>query len=127
MSVDGTAKDDVKVPEGEIGSQITSGFDEGKDLLVTIVSAMNEEQVSFARSQSVLMCAYRPQGHLCQGGPERFLVHTPAHLVDISLPLVHLHLTPIHLLSLRMLFCRACPFHGLIQRVYCIVPLSVSQ
>jgi translation initiation factor 5A len=48
MTQDGTAKDDVKVPEGEIGTQISAGFDEGKDLLVTIVSAMGEEQVSFA-------------------------------------------------------------------------------
>ena len=48
MTSDGTSKDDVKVPEGEIGGQIQSGFDDGKDLLVTIVSAMGEEQVSFA-------------------------------------------------------------------------------
>ena len=48
MTQDGTSKDDVKVPEGEIGIQISAGFDEGKDLLVTIVSAMGEEQVSFA-------------------------------------------------------------------------------
>ena len=48
MSGDGTSKDDVKVPEGEIGDQIASQFDEGKDLLVTIVSAMGEEQaISF--------------------------------------------------------------------------------
>ena len=48
MSQDGAPKDDVKVPEGEIGTQISASFDEGKDLLVTIVSAMGEEQVSFA-------------------------------------------------------------------------------
>ena len=48
MTQDGIAKDDVKVPEGDIGTQISAGFDEGKDLLVTIVSAMGEEQVSFA-------------------------------------------------------------------------------
>jgi translation initiation factor 5A len=48
MTQDGTPKDDVKVPEGEIGTQISAGFDEGKDLLVTIVAAMGEEQVSFA-------------------------------------------------------------------------------
>lgn len=48
MTPDGVPKDDVKVPEGEIGSQMQSGFDEGKDLLVTIISAMGEEQVSFA-------------------------------------------------------------------------------
>ena len=46
MTQDGTPKDDVKVPEGELGTQIQGGFDEGKDLLVTIVAAMGEEQVS---------------------------------------------------------------------------------
>jgi len=48
MTQDGTPKDDVKVPEGDIGTQIATGFEEGKDLLVTIVSAMGEEQaISF--------------------------------------------------------------------------------
>ncbi|KAI0270740.1 eukaryotic translation initiation factor 5A-2 [Gloeopeniophorella convolvens] len=44
MSADGTSKDDVKVPEGDLGKQIQTDFDDGKDLLVTIVSAMGEEQ-----------------------------------------------------------------------------------
>ena len=44
MTQDGTPKDDVKVPEGELGEQIQAGFDEGKDLLVTIITAMGEEQ-----------------------------------------------------------------------------------
>ena len=48
MTQDGAAKDDVRVPEGEIGKQISDDFDAGKDLLVTIVSAMGEEQVSFS-------------------------------------------------------------------------------
>ena len=43
MTNDGAAKDDVKVPEGDLGKQIQSDFDLGKDLLVTIVSAMGEE------------------------------------------------------------------------------------
>lgn len=43
MTAEGDTKDDVKVPEGELGDGITSGFDEGKDLLVTIISAMGEE------------------------------------------------------------------------------------
>jgi len=48
MTQEGVAKDDVKVPEGDIGDQIQAGFDEGKELLVTIVSAMGEEQaISF--------------------------------------------------------------------------------
>ena len=44
MTSDGTPKDDVKVPEGDIGKEIQENFDSGKDLLVTIVSAMGEEQ-----------------------------------------------------------------------------------
>jgi len=92
MTPDGAAKDDVKVPEGDIGTQISGGFDDGKDLLVTIVSAMGEEQVSFAIPTFGYMCAYKLVGHLIQGSPERLLVHTPARLVDIScLFLVHLH------------------------------------
>lgn len=48
MTQDGTPKDDVKLPEGEMGKQIEDDFNEGKDMLVTIVSAMGEEQaISF--------------------------------------------------------------------------------
>lgn len=48
MSPDGSPKDDVKLPDGELGGQISGEFEGGKDLLVTIVSAMGEEQaVSF--------------------------------------------------------------------------------
>ena len=48
MTQDGTSKDDVKVPEGDLGKQIEEDFEAGKDLLVTIVSAMGEEQaISF--------------------------------------------------------------------------------
>ncbi|KAK9494835.1 translation protein SH3-like domain-containing protein [Lipomyces doorenjongii] len=43
MTADGATKDDVKVPDGELGSKLESEFDEGKDLIVTIVSAMGEE------------------------------------------------------------------------------------
>ncbi|TFY54656.1 hypothetical protein EVG20_g9620 [Dentipellis fragilis] len=44
MTADGAEKDDVKVPDGDLGKQIQSDFDDSKDLLVTIVSAMGEEQ-----------------------------------------------------------------------------------
>ena len=44
MTQDGAAKDDVKLPESDLGKQIQAEFEEGKDLLVTIVSAMGEEQ-----------------------------------------------------------------------------------
>ena len=44
MTQDGTAKDDVKIPESDLGKQIQVDFDDGKDLMVTIISAMGEEQ-----------------------------------------------------------------------------------
>ncbi|GAC74724.1 translation initiation factor 5A [Moesziomyces antarcticus T-34] len=43
MTNDGDTKDDVRVPDGELGEQIQAAFDDGKDLMVTIVSAMGEE------------------------------------------------------------------------------------
>jgi translation initiation factor 5A len=42
MDTDGNAKDDVKVPETDIGSDIEKAFKEDKDLLVTIIAAMGE-------------------------------------------------------------------------------------
>jgi translation initiation factor 5A len=44
MTQDGVAKDDVRVPEGDLGKQIQADFDDGKDLLVSILTAMGEEQ-----------------------------------------------------------------------------------
>lgn len=43
MMPSGDTKDDVKVPEGELGEQIKAAFDEGRDLLVAVLGAMNEE------------------------------------------------------------------------------------
>ncbi|KAJ8142649.1 hypothetical protein OXX80_005119 [Metschnikowia pulcherrima] len=43
MTNDGDTKDDVKIPDGELGDKIQSEFDDGKDLLITIISAMGEE------------------------------------------------------------------------------------
>ncbi|KAK5998203.1 Eukaryotic translation initiation factor 5A-1 [Cladobotryum mycophilum] len=45
MNDDGSEKSDVKIPDGEIGNQIQEGFDEGKELIVTVVSSMGEEHV----------------------------------------------------------------------------------
>lgn len=36
-------KDDVKLPEGEVGSKIKAAFDEGLELVVTVISSMGEE------------------------------------------------------------------------------------
>lgn len=43
MLGDGTSKDDVRVPEGDLGNGINEGFEDNKELLVTIISAMGEE------------------------------------------------------------------------------------
>ncbi|CRG90278.1 Eukaryotic translation initiation factor 5A [Talaromyces islandicus] len=44
MDDGGSTKDDVKIPEGEVGEKITKMFtDEGKDVSVTVMSAMGEE------------------------------------------------------------------------------------
>ena len=43
MDGNGTSKDDVRVPDGEVGDQIQSMFDDGKEVMVTVVSAMGEE------------------------------------------------------------------------------------
>jgi translation initiation factor 5A len=48
MLQDGSSKDDVKVPEDDVGKGIQAAFDDGQEVLVTIVSAMGEEQaISF--------------------------------------------------------------------------------
>ncbi|KAI9029083.1 eukaryotic translation initiation factor 5A [Phycomyces nitens] len=43
MLPDGTTKDDVKLPDNEIGAQMEAEFEEGKELLISVVSAMGEE------------------------------------------------------------------------------------
>ncbi|KAI8929524.1 translation protein SH3-like domain-containing protein [Entophlyctis helioformis] len=43
MQEDGSTKDDVKVPDNDIGKGILAAVAEGKDILVTVVSAMGEE------------------------------------------------------------------------------------
>ncbi|KAJ2715579.1 translation initiation factor eIF5A [Coemansia spiralis] len=44
LTEEGDEKDDVKLPEGELGEKIQAEFDEGKDVTVTVVSAMGTEQ-----------------------------------------------------------------------------------
>ncbi|KAF3926388.1 hypothetical protein AA313_de0203827 [Arthrobotrys entomopaga] len=39
----GTTKDDVKLPEGEIGEQMQAEFDKENEITITVVSAMGEE------------------------------------------------------------------------------------
>ncbi|KAF2668900.1 eukaryotic translation initiation factor 5A [Microthyrium microscopicum] len=44
MSDDGSTKDDVKIPDGDVGDKIKKWFqEEGKDLNVIVLTAMGEE------------------------------------------------------------------------------------
>jgi translation initiation factor 5A len=44
MSDDGSTKDDVKVPDGDVGDKINKLFrDDGKDVSVVVLTAMGEE------------------------------------------------------------------------------------
>jgi translation initiation factor 5A len=45
MLSNGSTKDDVKIPEGEFGGSLEAEFEAGKELVVTVVSAMGEEHV----------------------------------------------------------------------------------
>ncbi|KAF0508017.1 Eukaryotic translation initiation factor 5A [Gigaspora margarita] len=45
MTNDGSTKDDVRVPEGEMGKSLEADFNDGKELLVTVINAMGEEAV----------------------------------------------------------------------------------
>lgn len=54
MTPDGDTKEDVKVPNGSIGDEILSEFDNGKDLLITVISAMGEEAaISFKEAPKI--------------------------------------------------------------------------
>jgi translation initiation factor 5A len=45
----GETKDDLKLPGEELGKKIRDGFDGGKDLLLTALSAMGEEAIITCR------------------------------------------------------------------------------
>jgi translation initiation factor 5A len=45
MLADGSTKDDLKVPEGEIGDGLKAAWNDGKEILVSVLSAMNEEAI----------------------------------------------------------------------------------
>jgi translation initiation factor 5A len=42
---DGSTKDDLNLPVGELGEQIKAAFDDGKDLLVSVLAAMGMEAI----------------------------------------------------------------------------------
>jgi translation initiation factor 5A len=42
MDGDGNSKDDVKIPDTDLGKEIETAFEDGKDCMVTIIAAMGE-------------------------------------------------------------------------------------
>jgi len=79
MNADGAAKDDVKVPESDLGKDIQASFDDGKDLLVTIISAMGEEQVGFRHPSPSFplsrVADCRLAGYFLEGGSQVWLMY----------------------------------------------------
>jgi len=45
MTPEGVTKEDLKLPEGELGEEIKKAFEEGKEMTVSVVSAMGIEQI----------------------------------------------------------------------------------
>jgi len=48
----GEMKSDLNLPEGELGDEIKAAYEEGKDLIVAVLSAMGSEQVVSFKEQS---------------------------------------------------------------------------
>jgi len=50
---DGNTKEDLKLPEGELGQQIRDDFAAGKDVQVTVLNAMDQEAIVSAKEGAV--------------------------------------------------------------------------
>jgi len=49
---DGTTKEDLKIPEGEVGDSVRTAFEGGKDVIVAVIAACGEESVIGLREGS---------------------------------------------------------------------------
>eukprot|EP01114_Cavostelium_apophysatum_P014929 TRINITY_DN397_c0_g1_i1.p1 TRINITY_DN397_c0_g1~~TRINITY_DN397_c0_g1_i1.p1 ORF type:complete len:157 (-),score=43.86 TRINITY_DN397_c0_g1_i1:224-694(-) len=52
MDANGAMKDDLKVPEGEVGDQIKEDFAAGKDLTVSVLAALGQEHIIASKENS---------------------------------------------------------------------------
>ncbi len=43
MTETGDTREDIRVPEGDLGKELKTRYDSGEQLLVTIIAAMDEE------------------------------------------------------------------------------------
>lgn len=54
LTESGDIREDLKVPEGPIGTSIRSDFDAGKDILCTVMKALDEEAVIAVKNNTAL-------------------------------------------------------------------------
>jgi len=52
LTSDGGQKNDLKIPESEIGEQIRTMFDDGKDVVISVIAAMGIEGVVAVKEAS---------------------------------------------------------------------------
>eukprot|EP00696_Hemimastix_kukwesjijk_P002764 gnl/Hemi2/13389_TR4599_c0_g1_i1.p2 gnl/Hemi2/13389_TR4599_c0_g1~~gnl/Hemi2/13389_TR4599_c0_g1_i1.p2 ORF type:complete len:191 (-),score=84.27 gnl/Hemi2/13389_TR4599_c0_g1_i1:200-697(-) len=52
MTANGDTKNDAKLPANEVGTNLKTAFDEGRFLIVTVMSAMGEEQIVAFKDQA---------------------------------------------------------------------------
>lgn len=48
----GTTKEDLKLPDGELGDQIRTLVDDGKEVVVSVLNAMGEEAIIAFKEQT---------------------------------------------------------------------------
>ncbi|EDW74454.1 uncharacterized protein Dwil_GK21925 [Drosophila willistoni] len=54
MSDGGDIREDLKVPDGDLGNQLRSDFDNGKDLLCTVLKSCGEECIIAIKTNTAL-------------------------------------------------------------------------
>ncbi|XP_014219058.1 eukaryotic translation initiation factor 5A-like [Copidosoma floridanum] len=54
MADNGDLREDLKIPDGDLGTQLRSDFDSGKELLCTVLKACNEEVVIAIKTNTAL-------------------------------------------------------------------------
>eukprot|EP00339_Tiarina_fusa_P024924 CAMPEP_0117029194 /NCGR_PEP_ID=MMETSP0472-20121206/21163_1 /TAXON_ID=693140 ORGANISM="Tiarina fusus, Strain LIS" /NCGR_SAMPLE_ID=MMETSP0472 /ASSEMBLY_ACC=CAM_ASM_000603 /LENGTH=151 /DNA_ID=CAMNT_0004736897 /DNA_START=16 /DNA_END=471 /DNA_ORIENTATION=+ len=50
LAEDGSEVNHLKVPEGDLGTQLTTAFDAGQEVTVTVIQAMGEEAIMTVRA-----------------------------------------------------------------------------
>jgi len=92
---DGSTKEDVKLSDDTLGKQIKDAFDDGKELMVTIVAAMGEEAaVSFKEAVHISLRHRSVDSPCCSSSPTSPKCHTSVLLDSRALVLSGLALHP---------------------------------